>query len=351
MKKSAREKDTNGFFEVKNNPLSKVGVFDYSGAMIGAEDKSKIYKVYRPASELKAKECIDSFKLLPFVDDHTMLGKDATPAEQKGVQGVIGEDVYFKDGVLYGNIKVFSEALKSKIENGKIELSCGYRCSYVFEEGTYEGQKYEAIQKDIRGNHLALVDEGRMGKEVAVLDSMVFTLDGKEIIMEEEIKKLQEALAALTEKVSALTKDADEKKAADKKAKDEEDAAKKAKDETVKKDEEAADKKAKDEEVKEDPKKEAGMDAALIRKEILKEIGEKQKLYEKISPIVGTFDSSDMSLEDMGKYAVEKLKLDCEDGAEISMLNGYITALKTNEKVVTTNKAVNDDIEKYIKGE
>ena len=350
MKKSAREKDTNGFFEVKNNPLSKVGVFDYSGAMIGAEDKSKIYKVYRPAKELSSKECIDSFKLLPFVDDHTMLGKDATPAEQKGVQGVIGEDVYFKDGVLYGNIKVFSEALKSKIENGKIELSCGYRCSYVFEEGTFEGKKYEAIQKDIRGNHLALVNEGRMGKEVSVLDSMVFTLDGKEIIMEEEIKKLQAALSALTEKVNALTKDADEKKAADKKAKDE----------AVKKDEE--DKKAKDEDIKkeepkdedandEEPKKEAGMDAALIRKEILKEIGEKQKLYEKISPIVGTFDSSDMSLKDMGKYAVEKLKLDCEDGAEISMLNGYITALKMNEKVVTTDKAVNDDIEKYIKGE
>ena len=94
-----RQKDINGWFEVKDNPISKVGVFDYSGAQIGAADPNRIYRVYRPAEELADPATIESFKLLPIVDDHTMLGnpnEGMTAAEDKGVAGVIGEEVYFK---------------------------------------------------------------------------------------------------------------------------------------------------------------------------------------------------------------------------------------------------------------
>ena len=93
------------------------------------------------------------------------------------------------------------------------------------------------------------------------------------------------------------------------------------------------------------------MDAAEIRKEILAEISAKQKLYEKVSPLIGTFDSIDMSLEEMGKYAVKKLSLDCEDGAEISTINGYIAGVSKKEIATTDKKeVVNDEIENYIKG-
>lgn len=183
---SARVADINGWYEVKGNPLSKVGVFPYLGRSIpGAPDPDKVYMVYRPAEELADPECIASFKLLPWVDDHTMLGdqrEGLTPAEKKGIAGVIGEDVYFQNNTLFGNIKVFSEALKEQIENGKKELSCGYRCVYEQSAGVWNGQPYDFIQRRIRGNHLALVDEGRMGPDVAVLDSMVFSLDGKDLV-------------------------------------------------------------------------------------------------------------------------------------------------------------------------
>jgi len=187
-----REVDSNGWYEIKRNPLSKVGVFEYSGASIGdTENPDKIYRVYRPAESLSDPETIASLKLLPWVDDHTMLGDEElgmTPPEKKGVQGVIGENVFFDpaSGVLYGNIKVFSEAMKNLIENGKEELSLGYRCNYLFESGIIGGQRYDAIQTDIRGNHLALVEEGRMGKDVKVLDSaerFKITLDAKELTM------------------------------------------------------------------------------------------------------------------------------------------------------------------------
>ena len=130
-----REWDINGWFEVKSNPLSKVGVFDYLGASIDGDgstglDPDRIYKVYRPKEELSSDECMDSFKLLPWIDDHEMLGGPMTPAEYKGVQGVIGEEIYFdeSDLTMKGNIKVFSESMKNQIEGGKTELSCGYRC-------------------------------------------------------------------------------------------------------------------------------------------------------------------------------------------------------------------------------
>jgi len=203
MDKSARVEDFNGWFEVKGNPLSKVGIFPYSGAQIGAPDPDKIYKVYRPEEELADPDAINSFKLVPFVDEHHMLGPEEmgyTPAEKKGVAGVIGEDVYFEAPFLRGNIKVFSQGLAQKIKNGKIELSCGYRCKYDFTPGTWQGQSYDAVQRGLRGNHLALVDEGRMGSEVAVLDhGMVLTVDAMETTPVDKLAQIKAALAALME--------------------------------------------------------------------------------------------------------------------------------------------------------
>ena len=119
---SNRIVDQNGFVEIKANPISKVGIFDYSGMQVGdKETPDKIYKVYRPAEELGSEETINSFKLIPFVDEHTMLGDNGKPAEEKGVHGTTGEDVYLQDGVLYSNLRIFSNALKNLIEAGKQE--------------------------------------------------------------------------------------------------------------------------------------------------------------------------------------------------------------------------------------
>jgi hypothetical protein len=178
--------DTNGWAEIRGNPISKVGVFPYLGRSIGAPEPSRIYMVYRPEEELADPACIESFRLLPWVDEHEMLGSEDTgyiAPEKKGIQGVIGEDVYYEDGVLKGNIKVFSESLAALIHSGKRELSAGYRCQYEFTCGQYNGQRYDAIQRKIRGNHLASVHEGRLGPDVAVLDHMTFTFDAKELLM------------------------------------------------------------------------------------------------------------------------------------------------------------------------
>ncbi|EPQ5229152.1 DUF2213 domain-containing protein [Providencia stuartii] len=203
-----RTYDNNGWLEVKDNPISKVGVFDYLGAEIGAPIPDKIYRVLRPPEELASEETINSFKLTPFIIEHEMLGKYATPAEKKGIQGVIGENVYFDPPYLRANIKIFSDVALSNIDSGKIDLSPGYRSKYEFTSGIYEGQHYDVIQRHLRGNHLALVDEGRTGPDVAVQDHLVITIDTKELIRmnEEENKEKQTADegAFTAEQVTAL---------------------------------------------------------------------------------------------------------------------------------------------------
>lgn len=184
-----RDYDSNNWFVVFDNPLSKVGVYPYSEASITkGGDRNKMVGVFRPAEELGSQECIDSFKLMPWTDDHpaTLFGDKSqgyASTEDKGVRGVIGEKVYFKDDTLYGNLKVFSEELARKIAGGKKELSCGYHCDFVKADGVYAGVPYSYVQKNMRGNHVASVSAGRMGSDVRVLDAaerFTFALDMKD---------------------------------------------------------------------------------------------------------------------------------------------------------------------------
>jgi len=342
--------DDNGFIPVEDRPISKVGVFPYLGSSIGASEPNRIYMVYRPASELSNKETINSFKLVPLIDEHEMLGTDATPAEKKGVQGTTGENIYFKDGVLYGNMKVYSERMKNLIEGGKKELSLGYKCKYVFESGNFEGKQYDAIQTNLRGNHIALVEEGRMGKEVSVVDGAlktVVTMDRNDIklkeqevaITKEEMQAvLDEALKPIEDRVNALD-EAVKKKAEDveieiKKEEEKKDEGQDAKSyDEMKKEYDAMCKdmeemKKQMDEMKKDSK---GQDES-IKKTVMQELAQRDRLALKLTPLVGSFDHLDMDLNGVVSYGVDKLKLDVVEGQELATLNGYLAAAKVDTK-------------------
>ena len=190
---SARVTDLNGWYEIPRNPISRVGVFPYTAKSIGAPDAltnpNRIYMVYRPESELSDPDTIASMRLVPWTDEHAMLGdpeagQGLTAPEKKGVHGVTGEQQEYDpdDRTLYSNLKIFAQSLQDAIDAGKKELSLGFRCVYDFVNGVFEGQPYDAVQRFIRGNHIATVQHGRMGPDVAVLDSMSFTFDAKELI-------------------------------------------------------------------------------------------------------------------------------------------------------------------------
>ena len=341
-----REYDTNGWFEVKDNPLSMVGVFPYSGRSVSPEcDQDRIYMVYRPAEELGTQECIDSFKLIPWIDNHVMLGSEdagLTPSEQKGVQGVIGQDVHFDGETLKGNIKVFSEAMANLIVNGKKELSCGYRCRYEYAPGTYDGVKYDYVQRDIRGNHLALVENGRMGPDVAVLDHFTFTVDNKEflnmaeenmsaeagekkeITLEEAHKFLEEVMPKLA-KILELT--GQSYGSAGMEAVEDEDMNKPDGDEEkpgeTKDEEDPIVQGGQKKEEKEGQRAE-GMDAATIARTVEANIVMKSKLYNQLSAHIGAFDHSDMDLDKMAKYGCKKLGLEASKEARVVALESFL---------------------------
>lgn len=329
MDKTARALDINGWPEIRANPLSKVGVYPYAGRSIpGAPEQDRMYMVYRPAEELADPECIASFRLLPWIDNHVMLGSEEAglmPAERKGVQGVIGEEVFFQDDTLYGNLKVFSQSLANLIEAGKKELSCGYRCIYEWAPGTYKGQPFDVVQRRIRGNHLALVESGRMGPEVAVLDGsaldhFTFTLDSKDVSMAEETKdggeagggmSLEDAIKAIKGVLPAIKMLQDA-------AGEKEEAVEAAPAAVVDAEPPAAEKK--DEEKKEAP----AMDASEVFRTFSRMTKQRDTLAEQISWHTGTFDHADMTVEEVAQYGLKKLNVNAPAGQEVVFLSAYL---------------------------
>lgn len=200
--------DNNGFFKSKSNPIARSGILEYAGSSISPElEQDRIYKVWRPDSELNNPETIESFRLVPWFTRHEMAGDSFTDAEKIGIQGVTGEEVYFdeSDKTLKSTIKAFGSALRKLIDKGIKELSIGMTCDWLIESGvTKDGQKYDVIQKNIRGNHLASVKEGRAGKDIAVMDSceiINFAMDKLDFKVTNEVgtMTIEEILAALKE--------------------------------------------------------------------------------------------------------------------------------------------------------
>jgi hypothetical protein len=374
-KTNRSDADLNGYVEIKDNPITKVGVFEYSGAQISDElEPSKIYKVYRPAEELNNEECIASFKLVPWTDEHEMLGsyeQGLTPADKKGVHGVTGENVYFdeSDGYLKSNLKVFTKKLANLIDGGKNQLSIGYRCIYDLTSGIYKGIKYDAIQREIRGNHLATVQEGRSGADVCVLDHFKFTFDGKIIDMQEE-KKQQDAEISLESIATALAelKDFVTSKFSEMAAMEESEQQDECvTDEYSEKEEEVVE----DTEEKKDDEKSSAMDSKIrcMQKEIadlkksrikslMKEISKKDALANSLSKHIGVFDSSEMTTDEVAKYGVKKLGIACRSGEEMATLSGFLSAKKisscvaldSNKIETEFSKVLDSAIENYMKG-
>ena len=384
---TARAYDDNGWAEIKGNPLSKVGVFPYSGAQIDPDnlEPDRIYMVYRPAEELSHPDTINSFKLLPWTDEHAMLGQGQTPAEHKGIHGVIGEDVYFQDDYLKGNLKVFSEKLANLIDSGKKELSIGYRCLYDNSPGVYNGEQYDFVQRNIRGNHLALVDEGRSGHDVSVLDHLKITFDSKELKMPDEYKdkegdvskpadgkdegemglaECREMLKAIAARLDALSdNDTNEEKYVSNEeaeainlsenAVEDEDPAdfvNKADVTDADEDEDKEDKEEKKEEKEEKKDEGKGMDSAMKR--VLKEISQRDDLAAKLSRHIGVFDHKDKTLAEVARYGVKKLGLPCKRGHEESALAGFLMGKKVSSPAASAqdSKRSSSQIDAYING-
>jgi uncharacterized protein len=366
---SNRVYDNNGFFKSKANPIARSGIFEYLGSSISKDlEPDRIYKVWRPESELNNPETIESFQLLPWFGRHEMVGNKFKSVEEVGAKGTIGENIYFDEETkeLKASIKLWGKTLNKAIDSGIKDLSIGMTCDWNIQGGVNpDGEPYDVIQTNIRGNHLASVIEGRAGKGVAVMDAaevVSFAMDALDFkpTNENEVSNMtiEEILAALKELKPSLDQMKEIQSAI---------AGLGGEPETEITEETTTEEVAEDMDTEEKEKSPVAMDAAIssaiqkavnaavkplqaqIKKlegsamdeaSVIKAINAKNSLAYNVARHTGAFDHNAMSSEiEVAKYAVKKLNIACDSGEELAHVKGWLAA-KTAPVVV---KAIAED--------
>ncbi len=181
--------------------LTRAGVFDYRDA------SGKIRREYRPEHEVFKTDSLQTFTDAIVTDDHPAVMVTAANARQFAVGQLSGAPR--QDGSHVAATLVINDAATiAKMDAGKVQLSCGYEVDVLEQPGVSpSGERYDAIQTNIRGNHVALVDVGRAGPTACVrmdgASDMVAECDRKADGM--TVEEIQKAVAeAVTTRLDAM---------------------------------------------------------------------------------------------------------------------------------------------------
>lgn len=173
---TARSYDKDGRLHVAVSNISKATVNPYYGGEIpnyrqlGLEPK-KVYYLLRDPEELE--KAAPTFNNLPLLNKHIPVSADEPQKEV--IAGTTGSDTVFEDGYLKCSLAVWDAEAIAGIESGEqVELSSAYHYTADMTAGEFEGRHYDGVMRDIVGNHVALVDVGRAGRDVVVSDADPF---------------------------------------------------------------------------------------------------------------------------------------------------------------------------------
>lgn len=194
---------------------SRTGIQTYAGAECGKPDMAKV-RVYRPEAEVFSKDALASFTSIPITVDHP---SEAVTADnwRKYAVGNTGEEVARDGESMRVSLIVKDAAAIKVVSDGKRQLSCGYTCDLDWTSGvTKDGLEYDAIQTNLRGNHLAIVAAARGGPELRIGDENMpeikltqIVRDGVPVEVNDAAKIIIEALdaklAAASTQVGTLT--------------------------------------------------------------------------------------------------------------------------------------------------
>lgn len=151
---------SNGFLRAEGY-LTRAGIFVYRDA------QGNTVREFRPPEEVFHPDSLASFALVPVTNDHPSDMLTADNAKQYAV-GSVSEVVTPDGDKVRASLMITDASAIEALDAGKSELSCGYTADVELTPGVWQGQKYDAVQRNIRGNHVALVDAGRAGPACAI---------------------------------------------------------------------------------------------------------------------------------------------------------------------------------------
>jgi hypothetical protein len=157
-----------------NAALTKVGVqqYDLSNITGKKEDSGKIVNVFRPKETVFHEKTIESAKMKPITMNHPHENVNSSNHYNYSV-GIIGERVNKLDDERLGaNIQITDKDIVNDVMSNKLkELSCGYDAKIIPKIGNYNDISYEyEFSGAMIMNHCAIVDKGRCGESVSILD-------------------------------------------------------------------------------------------------------------------------------------------------------------------------------------
>lgn len=179
---------SDGCLLCSNVPIARTGTYKYLREELGL-DGSGIVDVYRTEDQVFNDAAIASFEGKAFTDTHPSVDVDVNnwsiyaKGDVRNVRRGKGEF----SNCLVADIIVRDPIVIDEIKSGvKREISSGYECEYVEENG-------KIYQRNIRGNHVALVQAGRAGSQVKIYDEKkVISSKYKSIkLLEKAIKTLK----------------------------------------------------------------------------------------------------------------------------------------------------------------
>jgi len=165
-------KNANGFIVCDSVIVAKPSVLIYNwwelpSALVETLGNPEHVRVMRDAEVLT--EDMSLYESLPLIGYHPH--EDVTVKDTMEVGGIF-KDQRNVNGAVGGGLTIFDLTMVLDVENGKRELSLGYKSTLVVESGVVDGERYDVRITKLIPNHIALTEHGRCGPDCAIGDSL-----------------------------------------------------------------------------------------------------------------------------------------------------------------------------------
>ena len=180
MSLTSRHMTDEGYLVAPGN-MARTGVQEYRAYELGLDadgmDPMKVIRLHRPPEEVFDAASMASFEGKPITIEHPPVAVTSDNWSELAKGDV--RDVGRSGDLMTGTLVIRSKDAIEAVQDGKVQLSNGYTFELDMTSGTTaDGRAYDGIQRNIRGNHVALVDAARCGSACRIADSQP-NLEGK----------------------------------------------------------------------------------------------------------------------------------------------------------------------------